>query len=161
MLCEDSLKSISVKFPVSMCARGQIQHHTLPVCLQADPNPLLVFSHRSNLFSGSERQPACTFLCLQNCSIFVSGILLTYIHWSPKIYIVLGRSSPYCGWFTGDLLPLPFLSRLLLAIKLDLTATRKTKLRRCQAGKMWKPQLFLQVKQFQKWNKLRSFTTWI
>lgn len=140
-----------------MHSRGQILHHTLQVCLQAEPNPQLVLSHRSNLFLVL-RQPACTgrtFLCLQKHSIFVSRILITHIYWSPKIHNGLSRSNAYRGWLTAELLLLSFLSSHQWCTNHALRTTqRKTKLGWHQAVRIWKIELFFQVKQAQKFNHL-------
>lgn len=55
---------------------------------------------------------------------YVGNLLDFQIHSSPKMHSRLGRSSPYHNLLTGDLLPLSFLSKLLLTMKLDLAATR-------------------------------------
>lgn len=81
---------------------------------------------------------------------YVWNLLDFCIHSSPKMHSGLGRSSPYHNGLTGNLLSLPFLSKLLLTMTLDLAATRKTKLRRCQVGKMCKTESFMQVKEAQK-----------
>lgn len=131
--------------------RGQIQHHILPVCLQDDPNPQLMFCHRSNLTEQTTSVHRLHIFTLTKLFDFCVWNLIDFcIHSSPKMHSGLCRSSPYHNWLTGDLLLLPFLSKLLLTMKLDLTATRKTKLRRCQAGKMCKTELFMQVKEVQK-----------
>lgn len=141
-----------------MHSRGQIVHHTLWVCLQAEPNPQLVLSHRSNLFLVL-RQPACTgctFLCLQKHSIFVSRILITHIYWSPKIHNGLSRSNAYWGWLTAELL-LSFPSRVLPPMMhkpCPQNHPKKTKLGWHQAVRIWKIELFFQVKQAQKFHHL-------
>lgn len=133
-----------------MDLRGWVQHHILPVCFQDNPNPQLMFCHGSDLFSAQTTS-------LQRLHIFTLAKLFNFyvwnldfgIHSSPKMHIGLGRSSPYYNWLTGDLLSPPFLSKLLLKMKLDLATTRKTKLRRCQVGKMYKTELFVQMNEAQ------------
>lgn len=136
LLCEYGLKSIVEKFPVSMDLRRQIQYHVLLVCLQDNPNPQFMFCHRSNLFSAqtTSLHRLHIFTLTELFDFYVWNLLDFCIHSSPKLHSGLGRSSPYHNWLTGDLLSLPLLSKLLLTMTLDLAATRKTKLRRCQAG---------------------------